>query len=154
MMMISQRHVAGPAHFNDREAESFGPSLRHFQLLLERVTGALRIYTAAMGESAPHFHAHMVPRYATMPKDAKAWGVFDLQRAAAAGEIAVDEAEIRRVSELYRAALIATPPPLSAAVLALGSWLLALAEASERKKLPKIARSWALLGNLASTRHG
>jgi diadenosine tetraphosphate (Ap4A) HIT family hydrolase len=112
MMMISQRHVAGPAHFNDREAGSFGPSLRHFQSLLERVTGALRIYTAAMGESAPHFHAHMVPRYATMPKGAKAWGVFDLQRAAAAGEIAVDEAEVRRVSERYRVALIENPPPL------------------------------------------
>ena len=33
-------------------------------------------YTAAMGESHPHFHAHMVPRYATMPRDAKAWSVF------------------------------------------------------------------------------
>jgi diadenosine tetraphosphate (Ap4A) HIT family hydrolase len=109
MMLISRRHVAGPAHFNDREAESFGPALRHFERVLENVTGALRVYTAAMGESSPHFHAHMVPRYATMPKDARAWGVFDLERAAKAGEISVDLAEIARVSGAYRAALAAEP---------------------------------------------
>src|SRR6185369_15958604 len=85
MMLVSRRHVAGPAHFDDREAASFGPTLRHLERVLEEVTSALRIYTAAMGESHPHFHCHMVPRYAEMPKGAKAWGVFDLQRAAGAG---------------------------------------------------------------------
>jgi hypothetical protein len=53
----------------------------------------------------------MVPRYASMPKDAKAWGVFDLQRAAGAGEIVVAEADVRRISEAYRRALAANPPP-------------------------------------------
>ncbi len=109
MMLISRRHVAGPAHFDDQEASSFGWSLRHFSRVLEQVTGALRIYVAAMGESHPHFHAHLVPRYATMAKDAKAWGVFDLQRAAAAGEITVDAAEVARISEAYRRALAEAP---------------------------------------------
>src|SRR5215469_325425 len=95
MLLMTKRHVGGPAHFDDREAQSFGPALRHFERVLEQVTGALRIYTAAMGESSPHFHAHMVPRYASMPKDAKAWAVFDLQRAAKAAEIAVDLVEVR-----------------------------------------------------------
>lgn len=110
-MLISQRHVAGPAHFDDREAASFGPTLRHLQKVLEEVTGALRIYTAAMGESSPHLHAHMVPRYATMPKDARAWGVFDLQRAAAAGEIPIDEAKHAAVLAAYTRALAERPPP-------------------------------------------
>jgi len=109
MMLISQRHVGGPAHFDDREAASFGVALRHFERVLERVTGALRIYTAAMGESHPHFHAHMVPRYASMPRDAKAWSVFDLQRAVGAGEVPIDRAEIDRISEAYRQALAAAP---------------------------------------------
>jgi len=74
MMLIARRHVAGPAHFDDREAAVFGVALRHFERVLEQVTGALRIYTAAMGESHPHFHAHMVPRYTTMPRDAR-WRV-------------------------------------------------------------------------------
>jgi diadenosine tetraphosphate (Ap4A) HIT family hydrolase len=111
MMMVSRRHVAGPSHFDDDEARAFGLALRHFERVLERVTGALRVYTAAMGESSPHFHAHMVPRTATMPNDAKGWGVFDLERAAKAGEINVDLAEARRIAAAYARALAESPPP-------------------------------------------
>ena len=111
MLMISRRHVAGPAQFDDREAASFGPALRHFERILEEVTGALCIYTAAMVETFPHFHAHMVPRYAKMPNDAKAWNVFDLQRAAVAGEIVVDHVDVQRITEAFRATLELTPPP-------------------------------------------
>src|SRR5688500_943099 len=81
MLMIARRHVAGPAHFDDREAASFGPTLRRLERVLEEVSGALRIYTAALGEAHPHFHAHMVPRHADMPRGAKGWAVFDLERA-------------------------------------------------------------------------
>jgi len=111
MMMVSRRHVAGPAHFDDDEARAFGLALRHFERVLEQVTGALRVYTAAMGVSSPHFHAHMVPRTATMPNDAKGWGVFDLERAAKAGEITVDLAEARRIAAAYARALAESPPP-------------------------------------------
>jgi diadenosine tetraphosphate (Ap4A) HIT family hydrolase len=111
MLLITRRHVGGPAHFDDIEARAFGPALRHFERVLEQITGALRIYTAAMGESHPHFHAHMVPRYAQMPRDAKAWSAFDLQRAVGAGEVSVDLAEVARVTEAYRRALAETPPP-------------------------------------------
>jgi diadenosine tetraphosphate (Ap4A) HIT family hydrolase len=111
MLLITKRHVGGPAHFDDREAAGFGPALRHFEAVLERVTGAVRIYTAAMGESHPHFHAHMVPRYATMPRDAKGWSVFDLQRAVGAGEVGVERAEVERISAAYRQALRDSPLP-------------------------------------------
>jgi diadenosine tetraphosphate (Ap4A) HIT family hydrolase len=111
MMMISRRHVAGPAHFDDAEARAFGLALRHFERVLEEVTGALRIYTAAMGESSPHFHAHMVPRTATMPKEARGWGVFDLERSAKAGEHAVDDGAVERVAAAYGRALAEQPPP-------------------------------------------
>jgi diadenosine tetraphosphate (Ap4A) HIT family hydrolase len=111
MMLIAKRHVAGPAHFTDVEAANFGPVLRHLEKKLEEVTGALRIYTAALGESSPHFHCHMLPRYAKMPNDVKAWGAFDLERAARAGEITVDLAEVARLSEAYRAVLAESPPP-------------------------------------------
>jgi diadenosine tetraphosphate (Ap4A) HIT family hydrolase len=110
LMMIARRHVAGPAHFNDEEARSFGPTLRRFEKLLEEETGALRIYTAALGESSPHFHAHLVPRYAAMPKDARAWAVFDLQRAARAGEIAAaDLTDVRRICDNLRGRLAEHP---------------------------------------------
>ena len=112
MMLIARRHVAGPAHFDDREAAVFGVALRHFERVLEQVTGALRIYTAAMGESHPHFHAHMVPRHAAMPRDARAWSVFDLQRAVAAGEVALDQRAHAEISDAYQRALASEPPPI------------------------------------------
>jgi diadenosine tetraphosphate (Ap4A) HIT family hydrolase len=121
MMLISRRHVAGPAHFNDEEAGSFGLALRHFERVLEDITGALRIYTAAMGESSHHFHAHMVPRYKAMPKNATAWGVFDLERAAKAEEISVDAAEVSQVSEAYRRALAERTYPSPAARVVRGT---------------------------------
>jgi len=42
-MLIARRHVGGPAHFNDQEARSFGPTLRDISKRLEEETGALRI---------------------------------------------------------------------------------------------------------------
>jgi diadenosine tetraphosphate (Ap4A) HIT family hydrolase len=115
MMLHTQRHVGGPAHFDDAEAANFGPALRHFERVLEQVTGALRIYTAAMGESFPHFHAHMVPKYAEMPGGASAMGVWDIPRRAAAGEFKAGEAraesEAERITKAYREALRANPPP-------------------------------------------
>jgi diadenosine tetraphosphate (Ap4A) HIT family hydrolase len=105
MMLVAKRHVAGPAHFDDAEARAFGPVLQRLEKILEEVTGALRIYTAALGESSPHFHCHMVPRYASMPKDAKAWAVFDLQRAAQAREVVIDGGDVARIERAYRTAL-------------------------------------------------
>lgn len=103
MMLVAKRHVAGPAEFSDAEAATFGLALRHFERVLQRVTGAERIYTAALGEAVRHFHAHMVPR---LPNSvAKGWALFDLQRAAREGELVVDSAEVSRVIEEYRAAL-------------------------------------------------
>ena len=115
MMLVTKRHVPGPWAFDDELVASLGPTLRHLTSVLLAVTGAVRIYTAWMGESWPHFHAHLVPRYAAMPKDAKAWGVFDLHRAAGAGEIQVDPTEGARLTAAYRDELAKTPPPVSAA---------------------------------------
>ena len=113
MMLISQRHVGGGRHTSTiaRRRASAIDSLRHLERVLEDVTGAVRIYTAAMGESHPHFHCHMVPRYAETPNGVKAWGVFDLLRAAGAGEVTVDVPAVRRLSDEYRNALASNPPP-------------------------------------------
>ncbi len=111
MTLLTHQHVAGIAHFDDRHAERLGPDLRHFEKVLEDVTGALRIYTATMNESTPHFHLHMVPRYETMAQDARAWSVFGLQAAAQRGEVVVDPAEVTRIVDAYRDALSRNPPP-------------------------------------------
>jgi diadenosine tetraphosphate (Ap4A) HIT family hydrolase len=111
MMMIARRHVPGPAQFDAREVASFGPTWCHLQKVLLEVTGALRIYTAALGESSPHFHGHLIPRFEQMPKDAKGWPIFDLERAAKAGEVVNDPTEVSRLTTAFRDALRAAPPP-------------------------------------------
>lgn len=111
MMLHTQRHVGGPADFTDAEAAIFGPALRHFHHVLREVTGALRIYMAGFGESSPHVHLHMIPRYATMPNDLVAWGVADLLRLTASGEITIDPTDVGRITTAYRDALAANPPP-------------------------------------------
>jgi diadenosine tetraphosphate (Ap4A) HIT family hydrolase len=111
MMLVARRHVPGPAHFDAQEVSSFGPTWCHLQKVLLEVTSALRIYTAAMGESSPHFHGHLVPRYEHMPRDAKGWSVFDLERAAKAGEVQSDAAEVERVIAAFKSALQKAPPP-------------------------------------------
>ena len=99
----TRRHCPEPADFNAAEVRSFGPMLKTFEGALREISGALRIYTAAMGESSPHFHCHMVPRYAETPGDAKSWAVFALSREARAGKIQVDEREVERIKEAFRA---------------------------------------------------
>jgi diadenosine tetraphosphate (Ap4A) HIT family hydrolase len=111
MMLVARRHVHGPAQFTQREAASFGLTWCHLQRVLLEITGALRIYTAALGESAPHFHGHLIPRYERMPKEAKGWPVFDLERAAKAGEVVVDPADVADITNRFRAALLVAPPP-------------------------------------------
>src|SRR5215212_3627984 len=115
LTLQTRRHCPEPASFSDAEARSFGPTLRYFEGVLREITGALRIYTVAMGESFPHFHGHMVPRYAQTPNDAKAWGIFDLSRQAAEGSVTVDEAAVKRIVEAFRARVASGVPALDAA---------------------------------------
>ncbi len=105
MQMVAKRHVASVAAMNDAEAASFGPTLRWLEKTLQEVSSAERIYTAALGEAVPHLHVHMVPRYVTMPKDVRGWPVFDLQRAAKAGELSVPSDRVEKLSRAYAAAL-------------------------------------------------
>ena len=114
LTLQTRRHCPEPASFDDAEARSFGPTLRYFEAVLREITGALRIYTVAMGESFPHFHCHMVPRYAETPNGAKAWGVFDLSRQAAEGTITVDEQEVARISAEFKSRAESGVPPIGA----------------------------------------
>jgi diadenosine tetraphosphate (Ap4A) HIT family hydrolase len=112
LTLQTRRHCPEPASFNDAEARSFGPTLRFLEGVLREITGALRIYTVAMGESFPHFNGHMVPRYAETPGDVKTYGVFLLSEAAARGEITVDAAEVERICAAFKEKAAGGPPAL------------------------------------------
>jgi diadenosine tetraphosphate (Ap4A) HIT family hydrolase len=110
-MFNTQRHVHGPAHFTDDEAASYGPTLRHITRTLEEITGALRIYQIAFGESTPHMHTHLIPRYEDLPSEHIEFGIGDLNKAVASGaQPGVPEEEVLVMAENLRAALKASPP--------------------------------------------
>ena len=92
LTLQAKRHVAGPGYFNDLEAASLGPTMRHITKIQQSLLPkCLRIYIAAMGESHPHFHCHLVPRY---DGGLAGWAVFGQSADAAAGRITVDEAAV------------------------------------------------------------
>lgn len=112
LMLQTQRHVQGPAHFTDDEAKAFGPVLRHLSHTLEEVSGAPRVYTIALGESFPHMHAHLIPRYSDLPDEHIAMGITDLFRAVSSRVAAgVAEAELLGISDALRQSLTENPPP-------------------------------------------
>lgn len=107
----TQRHVQGPAHFNDVEARSFGPALRHVSKTIEEVTGVPRVYMLAFGESTPHMHAHLVPRYGDLPAGAP-WNVADIYRAVSKREQpSANPAAVEQIVGKLRSALAKNPPP-------------------------------------------
>jgi len=111
VMLVSRAHVAGPGHLDDASAASYGLALRHVARIVERETGALRVYIAALGEADPHFHTHLVPRYAESPEGLRGFGLFQLQRMAQEGSFVVDtDAHLAMLARLH-VALAAEPLP-------------------------------------------
>ena len=85
------------------------------------MTKADRIYTALIGETGPHLHAHLIPRYSDAqlesmgisPELGSAMGVFDLYRAVSAGtHLPADPAVVASVIASLKAKLSADPLPL------------------------------------------
>ena len=120
LMFQSQRHVQGPQEFNDMEAGNLMFALRHVETILKEVTGAERIYTIMIGETGPHFHAHLIPRYSDerladlgISKSLGiAMGVFDLFRKVMAKEHPpADKNECERVHMEMKRRLQLEPLP-------------------------------------------
>ena len=124
LMLHAQRHVHGPTDFTDAESGNFTFACRHVERILLEVTGAERIYTVLIGETGPHLHAHLIPRFCdeklvamgVEPKHGSAMGVFDLCRACSAEEGKhADRAEVARVEAEMTKRLAESPMPMRGA---------------------------------------
>lgn len=93
-LLVSRRHLGGPADLSDGEAAAFGPAIRRVSQAIKAVTGAPKVYAIAFGEGSPHLHVHLIPRHADRP-DTAAWKLADVYRAVERGEIpAADPARV------------------------------------------------------------
>lgn len=113
--LCTRRHATSAADFDALEAERFGSVLARVTRVLAELSRAPRIYTAALGEKVPHFHAHLVPRaegaprgFALFGEQARAAAALGSDRAPSAQGLPT-EAEARAFIERLRDALRRPP---------------------------------------------
>ena len=75
------------------------------------MTGGCAFAASGSGESFPHLHAHLIPRYPDKP-ETHAWSIADHYRATASGEADMaDPADVAAMNTKLKAMLKANPPP-------------------------------------------
>lgn len=99
MTLHSQDHIVSlPALPPDHLAD-LGPTVARVSTAIVEATGALRVYVASMTETTPHFHAHLVPRYADGPKG---WQTFKLKEMAATAPRDISDEQVAEVMRTVR----------------------------------------------------
>jgi diadenosine tetraphosphate (Ap4A) HIT family hydrolase len=62
------RHVAEPTELTDAEAAAYGTEVLRVGRALEAVLQPVKLNYDLLGNSVPHLHTHIVPRYADDPR--------------------------------------------------------------------------------------
>ena len=62
------RHVTEPTQLTDAEAGAYGREVLHVGRTLEEVLQPVKLNYDLLGNSVPHLHTHIVPRYADDPR--------------------------------------------------------------------------------------
>ncbi len=72
IMIDLKRHVPTLGDMNMDEAKAFGVIIARVSKALLRTENAEHIYSLVSGNSVPHLHMHLIPRYPNTPKEY--WG--------------------------------------------------------------------------------
>mmetsp|Transcript_1231 Transcript_1231/g.2161 ORF Transcript_1231/g.2161 Transcript_1231/m.2161 type:complete len:179 (+) Transcript_1231:80-616(+) len=112
LQLVAKRHFQGPSDMTDAEAATVGLILRHCEHILQQVTGASNIYTAALGSQYPHFHVHMVPvsKGTVMPEQGVEWDTFLQEKLAADGKLSVSDPKCAEIANKFKRQMMKTPP--------------------------------------------
>lgn len=62
------RHVAEPTELTDAEAAAYGREVLRVGRALETALRPIKLNYDVLGNSVPHLHTHIVPRYADDPR--------------------------------------------------------------------------------------
>jgi diadenosine tetraphosphate (Ap4A) HIT family hydrolase len=62
------RHVVEPTELTDTEAAAYGAEVLRVARALQRVLQPVKLNYDVLGNSVPHLHTHLVPRYADDPR--------------------------------------------------------------------------------------
>ncbi|WP_308314902.1 HIT family protein [Bacillus sp. T33-2] len=75
LMIDLKRHVPTIGDMMMEEAQAFGMAMARVSKALMEVEKAEHIYSLVLGDSVPHLHMHLVPRYPNTPK--AYWGPME-----------------------------------------------------------------------------
>jgi diadenosine tetraphosphate (Ap4A) HIT family hydrolase len=90
VIVASIRHVRGLYDLDEAEAAALGPLLVRVQRAQRAALGADHAYAFVLGDRVPHFHAHVVPRFADTPPHLRGGRIF---QSSAADALPVEEVE-------------------------------------------------------------
>jgi diadenosine tetraphosphate (Ap4A) HIT family hydrolase len=99
LLVVTRRHVAALGDLSEAESAAVGQMASALARALV-ATGATHVHSAVAGLGVPHFHQHLLPRYADTPADV-AWHSLDEWDGAHRGTAG----EIEALAERLRAAL-------------------------------------------------
>jgi diadenosine tetraphosphate (Ap4A) HIT family hydrolase len=68
MVVWRGRHVVEPFELEAAEVAAYGREVLHVARALMEVLGAVKMNYDVLGNSSPHLHTHLVPRYADDPR--------------------------------------------------------------------------------------
>lgn len=68
LVITSERHVRGLYDLDAAELAQLGPLTAEVMRAQRQALGAEHVYAFAIGEVLPHFHLHLVPRFADTPE--------------------------------------------------------------------------------------
>jgi diadenosine tetraphosphate (Ap4A) HIT family hydrolase len=68
-----KRHIKGLADMNDAEACALGRTLQKISSAYMKYFPVEHVYSHVMGDSIPHLHVHIIPRYKGAPREY--WGL-------------------------------------------------------------------------------
>ncbi len=77
LVLTSERHARAWYELTADEAAALGPLARAVMQAQRSALGAEHAYAFAIGDVLPHFHLHLVPRFADTPARLRGRAVFD-----------------------------------------------------------------------------
>ena len=76
LLIVTRRHVARLGELTDEESAAVGRAAARLARALTDAGGAEWVYSAVIGSGVPHFHLHLLLRYAGTPREV-AWYEVD-----------------------------------------------------------------------------
>ncbi|HEY9784203.1 MAG TPA: HIT family protein [Candidatus Obscuribacterales bacterium] len=76
LLVEAKRHYLDLSEATAAEASTFGPVCKEMAAAIRKITRAERVYSFSLNEAVPHFHTHLIPRTAAIPRRYRARGIL------------------------------------------------------------------------------